>query len=86
MKLRYTLEARVLLARGIVDEVLVQRARELWPENPHAEALDAELRARARGERGLYRRYISAAAILALALIALGVMVIRQRRTSNATN
>lgn len=79
LSLRYTLDARSLLARGIVDEVLVQRARELDPENAHADALERELRERSRDDRSLYQRYIAAAVILALGLVALGVLALRRR-------
>jgi len=82
LSLRYTLDARSLLARGIVDETLVQRARELDPQNSRAEALDRELRDRARDDRALYQRYIAAAVILALGLIALGVMALRRRSST----
>jgi hypothetical protein len=78
LSLRYTLEARALFARGVVDEVLVQRARELDPDNARAEALERELMARARDDRALYQRYIAAAAILALGLIGLGVLALRR--------
>jgi hypothetical protein len=77
LSLRYTLDAQALLARGIVDEVLVQRARELDPDNPRAEALDRELAARASDDRALYQRYVAAAVILGLGLVALGVLAIR---------
>jgi hypothetical protein len=78
LSLRYTLDARALLARGIVDEVLVQRARELDPSNAHAEALDRELAARARDDRALFQRYVAAAAILGLGLAGLGVLAFRR--------
>jgi hypothetical protein len=79
LSLRHTLDARALLARGIVDEVLVQRARELDPTNARAEALERDLAARAHGDRALYQRYVAAAAILALALVGLGVLAFRRR-------
>lgn len=82
LSLRYTLEARALLARGVVDEVLVQRARELDPSNARAEALDRELARQARDDRALYQRYIAAAAILALGLGGLGVLALRRRVTA----
>jgi hypothetical protein len=78
LSLRYTLDARSLLARGIVDELLVQRARELDPDNARAEALDGELTSRARDSRALYQRYVAAAVILALGLVALGVLALRR--------
>jgi hypothetical protein len=85
LSLRYTLEAKALLARGIVDEVLVQRARELDPDNTRAEALDRELTARTRDDRALYQRYVAAAAILALGLVALGVLAFRRRHPGRDT-
>jgi hypothetical protein len=78
LSLRYTLDARALLARGIVDEVLVQRARELDPDNARAEALDRELVGRARDDRALFQRYVAAAAILGLGLAGLGVLGFRR--------
>jgi hypothetical protein len=78
LSLRYTLDARALLARGIIDEVLVQRARELDPANTRAEALDQELAARARDDHALYQRYVAAAVILALGLVGLGVLAFRR--------
>jgi hypothetical protein len=79
LSLRYTLEARSLLERGIVDEVLVQRARELDPDNRRASALEAELTREARGDRSTFRRYLAALAIVVLALAAMVVMALRQR-------
>lgn len=79
LSLRYTLEARALLARGVVDELLVQRARELDPDNARAQALDRELIAQARDDRALYQRYVAAAVILALGLVALGVLALRRQ-------
>jgi hypothetical protein len=85
LSLRYTLDAKALLARGIVDELLVQRARELDPDNARAEALDRELASRSRDDRALYQRYIAAAAILALGLVALGVLAFRRRHLGHDT-
>lgn len=78
LSLRHTLDARALLARGIVDEVLVQRARELDPENARAAALEQELAERTRDDGALYQRYVAAAVIVVLGLIALGVLAIRR--------
>jgi hypothetical protein len=83
LSLRYTLDARALLERGIVDEVLVQRARELDPTNSRAAALEAELEQQARGERAAFQRVVAAAVILALALVALGVMALRGGKRMN---
>jgi hypothetical protein len=79
LSLRYTLDARSLLERGIVDEVLVQRARELDPNNSRAAALEAELTRQARGDRTTFRRYLAALVIVVLALTAMVVMALRQR-------
>jgi hypothetical protein len=62
-----------------VDELLVQRARELDPDNARAEALDRELVAQARDDRALYQRYVAAAVILALGLVGLGVLALRRQ-------
>ena len=80
LSLRYTLDARALLERGIVDDVLVQRARELDPDNPRARALDAQLSGDSEGDRAAFQRYVAAAIILLLALLALLYMALRQRR------
>jgi hypothetical protein len=80
LSLRYTLDARSLLGRGIVDDVLVQRARELDPNNARAARLEQELEREANGDRSTFQRYAAAALILVLALIALIVMAIRQRK------
>jgi tetratricopeptide (TPR) repeat protein len=79
LSLRYTLDARALRARGIIDEVLIQRARGLDPANARAVALEEELLAQARGDRTTFQRIIAAAVILSLALVALGVMALRRR-------
>jgi hypothetical protein len=85
LSLRYTLDARALLARGVVDEVLVQRARELDPSNARAEALDRELASRSRDDRALYHRYIAAAVILGLGLVGLGVLALRRASGTTLT-
>jgi hypothetical protein len=84
LSLRYTLDARSLLERGIVDEVLVERARELDPENARAAALEAELARQARGDRSTFRRYLAAFVIVVLALMGLIVMALRQRHQRRA--
>lgn len=80
LSLRYTLDAQALLRRGIVDDVLVQRARELDPDNARAARLEQELEREASGDRSTFQRYVTAALILGLALVALIVMALRQRR------
>jgi tetratricopeptide (TPR) repeat protein len=82
--LRYTLDARALLARGIVDEVLVQRARELDPTNERAAVLEQDLQRRSQGNQTAFLRYTAAATILAMTLIALIITALRQRRTKPA--
>jgi tetratricopeptide (TPR) repeat protein len=84
LSLRYTLDARALLARGIVDEVLVQRARELDPKNERAAALEQTLQRRSQGNQTAYVRYLAAATILAMTLIALIIAALRQNRTKPA--
>jgi hypothetical protein len=58
--LRLALEGRDLYERGIVDEVLLQRARELDKDNRLAEALEARIRASAAKDRSEWRRYLAA--------------------------
>ena len=77
--LRQTLEARALLARGIVDEVLLRRARELDPNNQRAKQLEAEVRASAAADPSGWRRYLAAAAIFLLGAAFLAFMALRQR-------
>lgn len=84
LSLRYTLDARALLARGIVDEVLVQRARELDPKNERAATLERDLQRRSQGTQTAFLRYSAAATILALTLIALIIAALRQRRPKPA--
>jgi hypothetical protein len=79
LSLRYTLEAAELVQRGIVDDALVQRARQLDPNNRRAAALEAELATQLGSDRATFRRYAAAALILALALASLFVMALRLR-------
>jgi hypothetical protein len=76
---RLTLDARALAQRGIVDEVLVQRARELDPENRRAAALEEQLLASRRDESSLFRRYLGALVIALLALVGTVVVALRAR-------
>ncbi len=85
LSLRHTLEARALLERGIVDEVLIQRARDLDPENQRAEALQNELAARSGGDRVEWRGYLAAAVIALSSVVGLLVMAVRQRRAQRAS-
>lgn len=64
--LRLTLEGRELYERGIVDEVLLQRARELDKDNRRATALEAQVRASAARDRSDWGRYLAALVILVL--------------------
>jgi hypothetical protein len=80
LSLRYTLDARALREHGIVDELLIQRARELDPDNARAAALEEEIAERARGGRAAYQRYVAAAVILLMALMALGAMAFNRQR------
>jgi hypothetical protein len=79
LSLRYTLDARALRERGIVDELLIQRARELDPENARAAALEEELAEHARGDRAAYQRYLAAGVILLIGLMALGALASRRQ-------
>lgn len=77
--LRRTLEARRLLARGVVDPVLIQRARELDPQNARAlELLESAADAPGAGLSAVVR-YIALAAIALVALLGLGWMLARHR-------
>ncbi len=64
--LRLTLEGRELYERGVVDEVLLQRARELDKDNRRASALEEQVRARAAKDSSEWRRYLAALVILVL--------------------
>jgi hypothetical protein len=82
--LRHTLDARRLLARGIVDEALVRRALELDPTNQRAEALLAQLLLDPEPSRLRTNRYLGAAVIAALGVLWLLLMGLRQRRAQRA--
>jgi tetratricopeptide (TPR) repeat protein len=64
--LRLTLEGRELYERGVFDEVLLQRARELDKDNHRASALEQQIRASAAQDRSEWRRYLAALVILVL--------------------
>jgi tetratricopeptide (TPR) repeat protein len=76
LSLRYTLDASALARRGIVDEVLIQRARELDPTNTRAVALEDELLSATRADRTTFYRYVAAAVILMVGLLAAGVVLL----------
>jgi hypothetical protein len=76
---RLTLDARALAKRGIVDEVLVQRARALDPESRRAAQLEEQLLATRRDESGLFRRYVGALVIVVLALAGSAFVALRAR-------
>lgn len=80
--LRLTLEGRALYERGIVDEVLLQRARELDKDNRRAAALEEKIRANAATDRSEWRRYLAAAVILVLGGAGVAFMALRQQRAS----
>lgn len=82
---RLVLDARALAQRGIVDEVLVQRARALDPDNRRAAQLEEQLLASRRDESSLFRRYLGAAVIALLALIGGCVMAVRARSRRDAS-
>jgi hypothetical protein len=82
--LRHTLEARRLLERGIVDEALVRRARELDPANPRAQALLTQLLLDPTPSQLRTNRYLGAAVIAALGVLGLLIMGLRQRRAQRA--
>jgi hypothetical protein len=76
---RLTLDARGLAQRGIVDEVLVQRARTLDPQNQRAAALEEQLLASQRDASSLLYRYVGAVVIVLLALVGSVVVAVRAR-------
>ena len=80
--LRLTLEGRALYERGVVDEVLLQRARELDKDNRRASALEDKVRASAAKDRSEWRRYLAAAVILVLG--GAGVLFMAARRGQGA--
>lgn len=85
LSLRLSLEARALLDRGIVDEVLIRRAHELDPDNTRAEALVREIEEDARRDQSEWQRYLAALVIAALVVIGTLVMAVRQRRAHRAS-
>jgi tetratricopeptide (TPR) repeat protein len=84
LSLRHTLEAKALLDRGLVDEVLLSRARELDPSNRRAQALLDTLDSESDRGQTTWRRYLAAAVIASLALVGLLVMALRQRQATKA--
>jgi hypothetical protein len=80
--LRLTLEGRALYERGVVDEVLLQRARELDKDNRRASALEEKVRANAAKDQSEWRRYLAASVILVLG--GAGVAFIAGRRRQGA--
>jgi hypothetical protein len=80
LSLRDTLEARLLLARGIADELLVHRARDLDPDNQRARRLSAELALGSEQPPTHFGRFLAAGVIALLALLALLGMALRERR------
>jgi tetratricopeptide (TPR) repeat protein len=80
LSLRYTLDARSLLQRGIIDQVLVQRARQLDPDNPRAAALADDLEHQTHADHSTLRRYLPALVILLLALLSLLAMTLRHHQ------
>lgn len=83
--LRFTLEARALLDRGIVDAVLIHRAHELDPDNARAEALLRETEAEALRDTSSWRRHLMALVLAVLAAVGALVLSIRQRRAHRAS-
>ncbi|HKO92019.1 MAG TPA: hypothetical protein VJU61_12740 [Polyangiaceae bacterium] len=77
--LRQTLEARALFERGIADQTLLERARELDPDNERAEALLTKLRAETRPSTARWQRYLGALVILGVAALGLVLLNLRQR-------
>jgi hypothetical protein len=83
--LRHTLEAGALLERGIVDEALLRRARELDPGNQRAETLLTELMLDPEQSGLRSNRYLGAAVIAVLGVLGLLIMGLRQRRAQRAS-
>ena len=81
--LRQTLEARALFARGIADQTLLERARELDPDNERAEALLEAIRAETRPSSSRWQRYLGALVILSVAVLGLLLLNVRQRYREN---
>ena len=77
--LRQTLEARALFERGIADQTLLERARELDPDNERAEALLTKVRAETRPSTSRWQRYLGALVILGVAALGLVLLNLRQR-------
>jgi tetratricopeptide (TPR) repeat protein len=81
--LRQTLEARALFARGLGDQTLLERARELDPDNQRAEALLETIRADSRPNTSGWQRYLGALVILGVAALGLLLLNLRQRYREN---
>lgn len=78
--LRYTLEAEALLARGMLDPILLRRARELDPTNERARALQRRLHESSTSPLAQWRRYLVALVISALGGAGIAFMVLRRRQ------
>jgi len=81
--LRQTLQARALFARGLADQTLLERARELDPDNSRAEALLDTIRAETRPSTSRWQRYLGALVILGVAALGLLLLNLRQRYREN---
>jgi tetratricopeptide (TPR) repeat protein len=81
--LRQTLEARALFARGLPDQTLLERARELDPDNQRAEALLETIRAETHPSTSRWQRYLGALVILGVAALGLLLLNLRQRYREN---
>jgi hypothetical protein len=77
--LRQTLEAEALLGRGLVDRSLIERARQLDPQNQRAQRLLERVGAEPRWNLAPWRRYLGAFAIVLLSALGLGWMLLRRR-------
>jgi tetratricopeptide (TPR) repeat protein len=79
VSLRLTLEAEALEERGIADSTLLERAIEQDPRNARARAALARFE-RGEPKRSESTRFVAAGSILALALAAIGYLLLRKPR------
>jgi hypothetical protein len=79
LSLRQTLQAEALIQRGLIDRTLLERARQLDPQNQRAAALLEQVGSSSRWQIGPWMRYLGAGAILLLGVIGVLWIAVRQR-------
>jgi hypothetical protein len=79
-----TLQAEALAERGVFDQVLLRRAVDLDPRNTRAQSLLDQLQRGDLEKQSRFNRYVAAAAIGGVALLAIVLVVLRRRSTKQS--